>query len=203
MEIDPKLVKELRDKTGAGFLECKKALAETNGDIEKAIVLLRQRGIAKAEKKASRPTREGIIHTYIHPPGKLGVLLELNCETDFVARNDQFKQLAKDIAMHIAASAPLFIRREEVAPEVLQREKEIYTAQARSEGKPDKVIDRIVTGRLDKFFQEVCLFEQPFIRNPDITVGDLIKEKVSIIGENINVRRFARFTVGEDLDSES
>jgi elongation factor Ts len=203
MDVDVRLVKELREKTGAGVLECKKALAETLGDMEKAVFLLRQRGIAKAEKKASRSTREGVVHAYIHPPGKLGVLVELNCETDFVARNEQFKQLAKDVAMHIAAAAPMCIRREDVPSALLEREKDIYATQARSEGKPENVIERIVSGRLDKFYQEVCLLEQPFIKNPDISVGDLIKERISVIGENINVRRFVRFTVGEELESQS
>jgi elongation factor Ts len=200
MEIDVKLVKELREKTGAGVLECKKALVETQGDIEKAIILLRQRGIAKAEKKAARATQQGIIYAYIHPPGKLGVLVELNCETDFVARNAQFQQLAKDIAMHVAASAPVCVRREDIPPALLEREKNIYATQARTEGKPEKIIERIIAGRLDKFYEEVCLLDQPFIKNPDLTVGDLIKEHIAVIGENMNVRRFVRFTVGEEIE---
>jgi elongation factor Ts len=199
MEIPVEKVKELRQKTGAGVLECRNALAEAKADIEKAALILRQKGITKAEKRTSRATEHGIIHAYIHPPGRLGVLLELNCETDFVARNEDFKQLAKDIAMHVAASAPMYIRREDVSEEDLKKEKEIYESQARSEGKPDKVVERIVSGRMEKFYQEFCLLEQPFVRNPDITIEELIKEKIAVIGENINIRRFVRYAVGEEI----
>ena len=198
MEISTDLVKELRAKTGAGVLDCKKALVETGGNIEDAIKLLRERGIAKAEKKAMRLAREGLIYCYIHPPGKLGVLLEMNCETDFVARNDEFQSVCKDVAMHITASAPRYVSRNEVPRDVMDREREIYANQARNEGKPEKILDKIVEGRIDKFYKDVCCLEQQFVKNPDITVEELIKQLIAKIGENIVLKRFARFIVGEE-----
>lgn len=198
MSVTTEKVKELRHKTGAGILECKKTLVETDGDIEKAVKLLRERGVAKADKKASRAAKEGLIYTYIHPPGKLGVMIEMNCETDFVARNEEFIELCKDIAMHIAAAAPRFVSRDEVSPELLEAEKEIYVNQAKNEGKPDKIIDKIVEGRVEKFYKENCCLEQPFVKNPDETVQDLIKQLIAKIGENILLKRFARFVVGEE-----
>jgi len=191
-------IKELRARTGAGVLDCKKALAEAEGDVKKAIDILRKKGIAKAESKAGRAAKEGIIEAYIHPGAKLGVLLELNCETDFVARNEEFKTLAHDIAMHIAAADPVSVSREDVPEEVLAREREIYTAQAKESGKPDHVVEKIVEGRLDKYFKENCLLEQPFVKDPDKTVKDLLTEAVARIGENIVVQRFQRFKVGEE-----
>lgn len=200
IEVPAALVKELREKTGAGVLECKTVLTETGGDLEKAVVLLRQKGKVIADKKSSRTAKEGIIHAYIHPPGKLGVLVEVNCETDFVARTAEFVTFVKDLAMHIAAYAPLYIRREDVPSAVLQREKEIYAAQARNEGKPEKIIDRIVLGKMKKFFSDVCLLEQPFAKNPDMTVQDVLQELVAKTGENAVIRRFTRYKVGETLE---
>jgi elongation factor Ts len=198
MEVTTDMVKELRAKTGAGVLDCKNALKEVEGDMEKAIKLLREQGKAKADKKSTRTAREGLIYTYIHPPGKLGVLLEMNCETDFVARNEEFQSLCKDVAMHIAAAAPRYVTRDEIPAEVLVCEREIYTNQAKNEGKPEKIIDKIVEGRIEKFYEEVCCIEQPFVKDPNITVGNLIKEKIAKTGENIVLRRFARFVVGEE-----
>jgi elongation factor Ts len=198
MEVTTDMVKELRAKTGAGVLDCKNALKESEGDMEKAIKLLREQGKAKADKKSTRTAREGLIYTYIHPPGKLGVLLEMNCETDFVARNEEFQSLCKDVAMHIAAAAPRYVTRNEIPAEVLVCEREIYANQAKNEGKPEKIIDKIVEGRIEKFYEEVCCIEQPFVKDPNITVGDLIKEKIAKTGENIVLRRFARFVVGEE-----
>lgn len=198
MEVTTDMVKELRAKTGAGILDCKNALKECEGDMEKAIKLLREQGKAKADKKSTRTAREGLIYTYIHPPGKLGVLLEMNCETDFVARNEEFQSLCKDVAMHIAAAAPRYVTRNEIPAEVLVCEREIYTNLAKNEGKPEKIIDKIVEGRIEKFYEEVCCIEQPFVKDPNITVGDLIKEKIAKTGENIVLRRFARLVVGEE-----
>jgi len=196
-EIDAKLVKELRDKTGAGVLNCKKALEKSDGDINKAIDYLREQGMAQAAKKASRITKEGIIYSYIHPGEKLGVLVEVNCETDFVARTEDFKSLVKDIAMQIAATNPLVVNRAELKEEVIQKEKDIYKAQAKSENKPEKIIDRIVQGKLSKYFQEVCLLEQPFIKDEDRTVLERINETIAKLGENITVKKFTRFRLGE------
>lgn len=196
-EIDAKLVKELRDKTGAGVLNCKKALEKSDGDINKAIDYLREQGMAQAAKKASRITKEGVIYSYIHPGEKLGVLVEVNCETDFVARTEDFKSLVKDIAMQIAATNPLVVNRAELKEEVIQKEKDIYKAQAKSENKPEKIIDRIVQGKLGKYFQEVCLLEQPFIKDEDRTVLERINETIAKLGENITVKKFARFRLGE------
>jgi len=196
------LVKELRERTGAGMMDCKKALQETNGNIEKAAEYMREKGIASAAKKAGRIASEGIVESYIHGNGKIGVLLEINCETDFVAKNEDFKQLAKDIAMQIAASKPEYVKREEVPEDMVNKERQILKAQALNEGKPEKIVEKMVEGRLDKFYKDVCLLEQPFIREPDKTVQDLVKENISKIGENINVRRFVRFEMGEGLEKK-
>ena len=196
-EITAQLVKQLRERTGAGMMECKSALVEANGDIGSAEVILRKRGIASAHKKSDRVTRQGLIGSYIHPGGQLGVLVEVNCESDFVARTDDFQQLVKDLAMQIAAADPQFIRKEDVTPEALHKEKEIQKGRALQEGKPEKMIDKIVEGRMNKFYEEVCLYEQPFIRENSTTVGDLIKAMIAKVGENISVSRFVRFKVGE------
>lgn len=195
--ITAEMVKELREKTGAGMMECKKALEATNGDMEKAILFLRERGMAAAQKKASRVAKEGLIASYIHAGGKIGVLVEVNCETDFVARNEDFKELVKDIAMQIAAVKPLYVKREDVPEDVLAKEKEIYLTQAKNSGKPEKVWDKIVEGKLESYYQEVCLYEQPFIKDPKIKIKDLIAQAVGKIGENIQVKRFVRFQLGE------
>ncbi len=192
------LIKELREKTGAGVMDCKKALISANGDIEKAVEILRKEGIAVAEKKGARVAKEGRIESYIHPGNKIGVLVEVNCETDFVARTDEFKTLAKEIAMHIAASSPRYISVNDVPQDVLEKEKEIYATQARNEGKPEHVIDRIVQGKIEKFYQEVCLLEQPWIRDPEKKIKDIINEAIARLGENIIVRRFVRFELGKD-----
>lgn len=198
MAIDAKLVKELREITGAGFMDCKKALEKTGGDIEKAIEELKKMGAAKAEKRISKEAKEGIVEAYIHPGSKLGVLVEVNCETDFVARTDEFKQLAHDIAMQIAAAAPIAVRREDIPEEVIEKEKEIYRAQLEKQNKSPHVIEKIIEGKLEKFYQEVVLYEQPFIKDPSKTIDELIKEYIAKIGENIKIRRFARFRVGEE-----
>ncbi|HET9742752.1 MAG TPA: translation elongation factor Ts [Terriglobales bacterium] len=195
--IDAKLVKELRDKTSAPFGDCKNALVEANGNIEQAVIILRKRGVAVAGKKASRSTNEGSVASYIHAGGKIGVLLELNCESDFVARTDDFKELLHDISMHIAASDPKYIRREDVTPEDFEREKEIYRSQAAATGKPANVVEKIVEGKMGKFYEEVCLLDQPFIKEQTITVSQLIATQIGKLGENISIRRFARFKVGE------
>ncbi|MGB9711253.1 MAG: translation elongation factor Ts [Thermodesulfovibrio sp.] len=195
MAITAQMVKELREKTGAGMMECKKALEASGGDFDKAIEYLRQKGLATAQKKATRDAREGIITSYIHMD-KIGVMLELNCETDFVARNEEFRQLGKDIAMHIAASNPQYIKREDVPEEVINKEKEIYKAQIKG-NKPPQVVEKIIEGKLEKFFEEMCLLEQPFIKEPEKKIKDLINEKIAKFGENIVVRRFVRFQVGQ------
>jgi elongation factor Ts len=190
------MVKELRDKTNAGMMDCKKALTETEGDMEKAVDFLRQKGLAVAQKRANRATSEGTIQTYIHAGGKLGVMVEVSCETDFVAKTDDFKDFARDIAMHVAASNPVSIQREEVSLEMVEREKEIYKQQALDSGKPEQIVDKIVTGKMDKYFSEVCLLEQSFVKNPDLTIQDLLNEVIAKMGENISIKRFARFQVG-------
>jgi elongation factor Ts len=195
-KIEAKLVKELREKSGAPMGDCLKALQETKGDIEAAFVVLRKRGMASAQKKASRSTNEGSVGTYIHAGGKLGVLVELNCESDFVARTEDFQELLKDIAMHIAAADPRYVRSEDVTPEDLNREKEIYRAQAAATGKPAPVIEKIVEGKMAKFYEEVCLLDQPFVKEQSVTIKELIAQKVGKLGENITIRRFARFKVG-------
>ncbi len=190
-------VKELRDMSGAGMMDCKKALSESNGDIQKALDYLRKSGIAKAQKKAGRTAKEGIIFPYIHPGSKLGVLLELNCETDFVAKTDDFQNLAKDISMHIAASAPIAVNREEVSEEILNREKDIYSEQAKNSGKPDNIIEKMIEGRINKFYQENVLMEQYFVKDPNLSINDLITDMVGKLGENIVITRFSRFQLGE------
>ncbi len=197
MSISAAAVKELRQRTGAGMMDCKKALQEAKGDFEKALDVLRKRGKEIAAKKATREASEGIIFSYIHPPGKVGTMIELNCESDFVAKNEQFKELAKDLAMHITAMAPGFLSREDVPGEVLQNQKEIYREQALNEGKPEKIIDKIVDGKIKRFYTEQCLMEQPFIKDPDKTVEELIQDAVAVLGENIVLRRFIRFAIGE------
>jgi elongation factor Ts len=197
MEISASTVKELRELTGAGMMDCKKALTQAGGDVQKAISFLREQGLAKAAKKADRAVSEGLIFSYIHPGDKLGVLLEINCETDFVARTDDFRSLAKDIAMQVAAANPLVVDRGQVDGGLIEKEREIYKTQALNEGKPEKILDKIVEGRLEKYFQEVVLLEQPFIKNQDITVKDLVTHAISRLGENIVVKRFARYRLGE------
>ena len=196
-EITAQLVKQLRERTGAGMMECKKALVEANGDLAEGEIVLRKRGIASASKKASRVTRQGVIGTYIHPGAQLGVMVELNCESDFVARTDDFKELVHDIAMQIAAANPQFIRKEEVTEEALAKERDIYRARAANEGKPEKMLDKIVEGRMAKYYEEVCLYEQPFVKENTITIGQMIASKISKVGENIGVARFVRFKVGD------
>ena len=190
-------VKELRDKSGAPMMDCKKALAEAKGDIEQAIVLLRKRGTAVAERKAGRATSEGSVASYIHAGGKIGVLVEVNCESDFVARTDDFKELVHDIAMHIAASDPKYVRKEDVTAADFAREKEIFLAQAVASGKPQNIAEKMVTGKMEKFYEEVCLLEQPFIKDQTMSIAQLIAAKIGKLGENISVRRFARFKVGD------
>lgn len=202
-EVTAILVKDLRERTGAGMMECKKALVEAKGDIGEAEVLLRKWGIASAGKKSSRATRQGLIGSYIHHGGQLGVLVEVNCESDFVARTDDFKELVHDLAMHIAAADPLFIRKEDVAADVLEKEKEIARARALGEGKPEKVLDKIVEGRIQKFYEEVCLLDQPFVKDATLSVGQLVKTKIAKLGENIFVARFVRFKVGDVAAAEA
>ena len=196
-EITAALVKDLRDRTGAGMMECKKALVEAKGDIAEAEVVLRKHGISLADKKSSRATRQGLIGTYIHHGGQLGVMVEINCESDFVARTDDFKELVHDVAMHIAAADPRFIRKEDVTEAVLAKEREIARGRAVLEGKPEKILDKIVEGRLGKFYEEVCLLEQPFVKEATLTVGQLVKTKIAKLGENITIARFVRFKVGD------
>lgn len=200
MSIGANLVKKLREKTGAGMMDCKRALEKADGDMDKATDYLREHGMAQAAKKASRIAKEGIIYSYIHPGDKLGALLELNCETDFVARTEDFKLLSKDIAMQIAATNPLVVLRSDLKPETLEKEKEIYQTQAKSEGKPEKIIERIVEGKLEKYFQEVCLLEQPFVKDQDRSVKDRIDETIAKLGENITVKRFVRFRLGDEAN---
>ena len=198
MQITAQMVKELRDKTGSPMMDCKQALGETDGDMEKAIDFLRQKGVASAEKKAGRAAGEGLVSSYIHAGGKIGVLLEVNCETDFVARTDDFQGLVKDIAMHIAAADPRFVRREEVTEEVIEREREIFRQQALESGKPENVVERILEGKIDKFYSESVLLEQAFVKDPDQSVQELIGAMVGKLGENIQVGRFARFALGSE-----
>jgi elongation factor Ts len=195
--ISAQLVKELRDRTGAGFMDCKNALNETGGDIEEAIQVLRKKGQAMAQKKSGREATEGSVGYYVHAGGKIGVLVEVNCETDFVARTDQFQQLCHDLAMHVAALDPRFVRREEVTEDVLAREREVYGEQARASGKPENIIEKMVTGKMEKFFEENCLYEQRFIKDESVTVRELIEQAVARMGEKVSVRRFVRFKVGE------
>ncbi len=200
MEVTAQMVKELRERSGAGMMDCKAALNESKGDMEAAVDLLRKKGLAAADKKAARVAAEGAVGSYIHAGGKLGVLVEVNCETDFVARTEQFQELVKDIAMHIAAAEPRFVRREEVTPDVLDRERAIYREQTIAAGKPANIVDKIVDGKIEKFYSEAVLLEQPYVKNPDQTVGELVVEKVATIGENIQIRRFVRFRLGEGIE---
>ena len=197
------MVKELRERTGAGMMDCKKALSETNGDMDKSVDLLREKGLAAAAKKASRIASEGLVESYIHGAGRIGVLLEVNCETDFVAKTDDFKSLVRDIAMQIAAANPGYVAREEVPEEILNHEREILRAQALNEGKPANIVEKMIEGRLKKFYQENCLLEQAFIKDPDKTITQLITERVSKIGENISVRRFTRYQLGEGIEKKA
>lgn len=199
MEISASLVKELREKTGAGMMDCKKALTETSGDFEKAIDYLRKKGIASASKKAGRMTKEGAVTSYIHGEGKVGVLLEVNCETDFVARTEQFRQLVKDVAMHIAAANPQWVKSDEVPADVLDKEKEIALAQIQASGKPAAVLEKIAEGKVKKFYEDNCLLNQSFVKDPNKTVEQLLKETIATLGENISIRRFARFVLGEGV----
>ncbi|HUB32600.1 MAG TPA: translation elongation factor Ts [Bryobacteraceae bacterium] len=203
MEITAQLVKDLRERTGAGMMECKKALVATKGDIAEAEVYLRKQGIASAGKKASRATRQGLIGSYIHAGGQLGVMVEVNCESDFVARTDDFRELVHDIAMHIAAADPRYLRREDVPADVLEKEKEIARDRARNEGKPEKVVERIVEGRLTKFYEEACLLEQPFVKEATLTIEQLVKTKIAKLGENIGIARYIRFKVGDVAAAEA
>ena len=197
MEIPAKLVKELRDRTNAGFNDCRAALVEAQGDLEKAIAVLRKKGQAAAAKKATREASEGLVGSYIHAGGKIGVLVEINCESDFVARTEAFQQLTHDIAMHIAALDPRYVRREEVTASMLEKEREIYKAQALATGKPENVVERIVNGKMEKFYEENCLYEQHFIKDESVTIGEMVNNAIAKLGENITIRRFSRFKVGE------
>ncbi len=198
MAANSLLVKELREKTGAGILDCQKALVETGNDIQKAIDHLRQKGLAAAQKRAGRETREGLIEAYIHPGSRIGVMLEVNCETDFVARNEEFRAFVKDLALQIAASSPSFLRREDIPAAVIEKEKTVYLGQAKEMGKPEAAWDKIVQGKLDKFYEDSCLLEQAFIKDPSITVSDLLVQKIAKIGENISIRRFTRYQLGQE-----
>jgi len=203
MTITTAQIKELRERTGAGIMDCKKALEKAQGNLEKAIDELRKKGLAKAKKRAGRTAKEGLVHAYIHAGGKIGVLVEVNCETDFVARTEAFQNFVKEIAMQIAATNPLVVNKEELSPKIIEREKEIYHQQAIASGKPEKIIDRIVEGKLQKFFEEACLIEQPYIRDQSIKIKDLLNELVAKTGEKIVVRRFVRFQLGEKLPDET
>jgi elongation factor Ts len=200
MEISAKLVKELRDRTGAGMMECKKALVEAKGNLAEAEIILRKQGITKASSKSTRTTRQGTIGSYIHPGSQLGVLVEVNCESDFVARNQDFQAFVKDIAMQVAASSPLYLTSEDISAEVLEKEREIYRAQVQDAKKPDNVIEKIVEGKLKKFYTEVCLLDQPFVKDPNISVSDYLNNMIAKIGENMVIRRFVRFQLGEGLE---
>ncbi|WP_134217600.1 translation elongation factor Ts [Pelotomaculum sp. FP] len=202
MSVPASFVKELRERTGAGMMDCKKALAESGGDIDKAADYLREKGLAAAAKKAGRIAAEGLVESYIHGGGRIGVLVEVNCETDFVAKTDEFKALVKDIAMQIAAAKPEFVKREEVPAEALEHEKTILRAQALNEGKPANIVEKMVEGRVEKYFKEVCLLEQPFIKEPDMSIKQLLTEKISKIGENISIRRFTRYELGEGIQKK-
>ncbi len=203
MQVTAKMVKELRERTGAPMMQCKSVLQETGGSIEDAIESLRKKGLAAAAKRSGRIAAEGAVGSYIHAGGKIGVLIEVNCETDFVGRTDGFKQLVRDLAMHVAAAEPRFVRQEEVTEDVLEQEREIYREQVRLSGKPEHLIDRIVTGKMEKFFSETVLLKQPYVKNPDQTVSEMIAEAAATIGENIQVRRFARYKLGEGIEKKS
>lgn len=203
MEISAQLVKQLRERTGAGMMECKKALVEAKGDLSEAEVVLRKHGIASAGKKSSRSTKQGVVGSYIHPGSQLGVIIEVNCESDFVARTDDFQELVKDLAMQVAAADPQFVRREDVTEAALAKERDIQRARAINEGKPEKMADKIVEGRMNKYFEEVCLYEQPFIKENTTTIAEVIKTKIAKLGENISVSRFVRFKVGDSAPDSS
>jgi elongation factor Ts len=196
MNITSQMVKDLRDKTGAGMMDCKKALSENNGDMEKAIDFLRQKGLAVAAKRAGRATSEGVVETYIHAGGKLGVMVELNCETDFVAKTDGFREFARDVAMHIAATNPVSLSRSDVPEEIVDRERQIYIQQALESGKPESIVEKMVAGKIDRFLSEICLLEQKFVKNPEVSVQDMLTELIGKMGENVSIRRFSRFQVG-------
>lgn len=202
MAVSASAVKELREKTGAGMLDCKKALEAADGNIDKAVEVLREKGLAAAANKAGRIATEGVCESYIHAGGRIGVLVEINCETDFVAKTDQFKEFARDIAMHIAASSPKYVRREEVPADDIEKEKEILKAQALNEGKPEKIVEKMVEGRIGKYYEEYCLLEQSFVKDPDKTIAQLVNEKISTIGENISIRRFVRYELGEGMEKK-
>ena len=202
MAVTASMVKELRERTGAGMLDCKKTLVETNGDIEKAIEVLREKGLSKAAKKSGRIAAEGIVESYIHGAGRIGVIIEVNSETDFVAKNEIFKDFVKDMAMQVAAQNPKYVSKEEVPQEEIEKEKEILKQQAINEGKPEHIAEKMVQGRIEKYYKEVCLLEQEFIKDPDILIKDLVTEKIAKIGENLNIRRFVRFEVGEGLEKK-
>jgi elongation factor Ts len=202
MSIDAKIVKELRDKTGAGMMDCKRALVDTDGDLVKAVEALRKAGVTKAEKRGLRSAQDGLVYSYIHHGGRLGVLVEVNCETDFVAKTDGFKELVHNLAIQIAATNPVSVSREQVPEELVKSEQDIYTEQAKNSKKPDKMIEKIVTGKMDKYFQEICLLEQPFIKDPDKIVKDLITESIATLGENISVGRYIRYAVGESNNGQ-
>ena len=201
MDITAELVKTLREKTGVGLMDCKEALKISNGDMDKAVDHLREKGLAKAQKRAGRAATEGTVAVYIHMGGKIATMVEINCETDFVAKTDQFQAFAKDVAMQVTAANPSYVKREDVPVEVRDKEKHIYRIQAKEAGKPEKILDKIADGKLDKFYQEVCLLEQPFIKNPDISIKDLLEDLISKMGENIVVRRFVRYQLGETVDA--
>ncbi|MEK7751383.1 MAG: translation elongation factor Ts, partial [Acidobacteriota bacterium] len=202
-DVTPQLVKQLRERTGAGMMECKKALDEAKGDLAEAEVVLRKRGIAAAGRKSDRSTKQGVVGSYIHAGAQIGVMVEVNCESDFVARTTDFQELVHDLAMQIAAASPSFIRKEDVTPEAIEKEKEIQRARALADGKPEKILDKVVEGRMSKFYEEICLLEQPFIKDNTTTVNDLIKQKIAKLGENITVARFVRFKVGETAQTEN
>ena len=197
------MVKELRERTGAGMMDCKKALGETDGDMDKAVDFLREKGLAAAAKKAGRVAAEGLVEAYIHGGGRIGVMVEINCETDFVAKTEDFKALARDVAMQIAAANPQFVRREEVDPSMLEHEREVLRQQALNEGKPEKIVEKMIAGRIEKYYKEICLMEQPFIKDPDQTIAQLINSKIAKIGENITIRRFARYQLGEGIEKKA
>ena len=201
--ITAQQVKELREMTGAGMMDCKKALTECDGNMDKAVEYLREKGLSKAAKKAGRIAAEGIVDAYIHMGGKIGVLLEVNCETDFVAKTPAFKEFVHDIAMHIAAVNPMYVRKEEVDDAVIQKERDFLTKQALSEGKPENIVEKMVEGRIEKYYKEICLLEQPFVKDPDKTIDQMVKEQIATIGENISIRRFVRFEMGEGLEKKS
>ena len=203
MEISAQLVKQLRERTGAGMMECKGALVEAKGDLGEAEVVLRKKGIASASKKSARTTKQGVIASYIHPGAQLGVLIEVNCESDFVARTDDFQELVHDLAMQVAAADPQFIRKEEVTQAALDKEKDIQRGRALAEGKPEKMVDKIVEGRMNKYYEEVCLYEQPFIKENTTSIADVIKAKIAKLGENISVSRFVRFKVGDTVSADT